>query len=47
MCRVPIFQGDISNLPVNIMLSNIIEKQYPKTSAKIKDIQEKHRKEEE
>ena len=34
-------------MPVNIMLSNIIEKQYPRTSAKIKEIQEKQKKEEE
>ena len=48
MCRTPVFQQTcIRQLPVNIMLQNIIEKRYPKTSAKLKQIQEKQRAEEE
>lgn len=48
MCRAPIFQNVcVSTLPVNVMLQGIIEKRYPKTSQRIREIQEKQRKEEE
>jgi hypothetical protein len=41
MCRAPIFQGDISNLPINITLQNIISKHKIKMSAYMKEIQDK------
>jgi hypothetical protein len=48
MCRTPVFQQScLKQLPVNIMLQNIIEKRYPKTSAKLREIHEKQRQEEE
>lgn len=48
MCRVPIFVNTcLTQLPVNVMLQGIIEKRYPKTSTRLREIEEKNRKEEE